>query len=1481
MSTQPEGGARLSLVLRKETSIEGVWQEIQSMRRYRIHAPAELPGFCTVYMAVVVETSDTPLLSIESMEQVFGHEEGGPLTPYIVELCAGSGSMSQGPRQMGAQVLASVDWNTKAIEHLEKGSSHGKVLQADVTNPEDIYRVHRELGKAKVTIMAGFPCQPYSQQGYQKGEHDVRCGAFYGLLQAMALLQPQAAILECVPQFAENQVTKKALQDFLGIMGWKENPVILDLKDQWVMARKRYWNLLVPCHFPIQGIPAWPSAETPHSIGEVLPVWGKWPAHEEHQLSLNVAEIDAFTNPKFGRDKRVITNRDVAPTVLHSYSVTHEPCPCGCRLFPFSPQALTSKGLRGFWVQSRETCQPRYLHPVELKALLSILPDDNYDPSELRCTNCLLGLAAAPLQSTWVYAHLLKGVAKLDATCSFIDPGQAVAAHKTVLCRTIADTFHLDPDPLAAITIAVGPDSSVSLLAPHSTTVGQFLAAERFTLGWGEGQYLCEGSFNIPPELPLLPSLPLDSCLIRKVKRQRTDPPIGHIVIGLVHRGENLIEIIEAGQFLFQALRQAKLDFVTWVADEAGKVSGADRRCWHSERFFTLDAGTFPRLPLYPAAPGGPAPSAAGLSAGFLAMALSSLLDNAHERHLALPLLLPPLCLDSDQGLQSLHLLRHFLKVAWEYTDGTIYIPAAQANHWTLLVATVHADGLHWQHMDGLGAAPSDQHRGLAKQVSSILDEPFVDLLSARVIQQTSSHTCGTVLIGHVCCCLGLPGHFTHEAIEWMHAKFVEADQGPGPRFLGQSNDDLQRQLATLLAEKGVPKESCESRAHEVIQKLGKQNATAALQASNPWQALKSEASKPGKSIRFLTKEEQQAFIDKRAEEKFGNSTDKPRKKQQKLPSKPQPLTLDASQIQLLPGHFQDTDEDDVAQVALEDIQADGTGIALASKAEAQRFIQAGKHLTTQAMALLVPEELSPEFLGGADGTLVHFAALYRPTGDPLILHGTLIQLGDSPVEHQPPVAPDLGITPPDTGILKMVAYKDEIEVEWTKFLEGPIKAMVALLPKLSLCKEKGCSCPKAHLALDEDASAIIHEVWGRRTQADTFQVYLRVLASAIPEIIRTSSPGLYAEPRDALTKGASSQYGVIWLPGTSKADALHHLRITPDAMALVRLGHRYGLRVAQAHAAKLHKQLKPDEDYIQIQITSTWKLHPLPHGLQKAAIQKLLSEWKWNAKALQPLKGSSTGASWEVGASDDPPAQIMPAFGQEVMITQIRDKPALADPGPKHLLPLRTRKHLLKEQKEQRKEQSQQGDGAAATPADPWQTPGQDPWLRTAKTHSVPAKVPNVVQQRIDEVAQQLKGDVQQHITQASSGTQQAAIIALQSTTDQRFAKLESTVKEMAQHSKKVESWVKDAGIRLSNTEQQMQVMAGAIDKQQLALQQVKQELTGNINQIGASVHTVVQQIQEVKSDMGTQIDQKLDALTIRLEALLEKRPRTEANGC
>ena len=546
------GGTKLDLVLRKEDEHEEIWRDQRSGRCIRVVAPFDLPAFCTVYQAELAMHGSDPILIVDQAEQVFSHEKKGRLTPLVVvELCAGTGSMSEGPRLLGANVVAAIDWNKMSIEHLARGDRHGELMMADVSNSHAIHHLHKVIRENGVTILAGLPCQPFSAQGYHRGEHDERYGTFFALLDAMFLLQPQAAILECAPQFASNATAQQKLQQFLQLMQWKEHSVVLDLKDQWVMKRERHWNLLVPSHFPIEGIPVWPLTETPHIVGEVLPVWGKWNDHEEHQLSLTVEELAAFTNPQHGRDKRVFTSRDTAPTVLHSCSVTHSPCPCGCRANAFSPQALVSKGLRGFWVQSRSTGQSRYLHPLELQVLLSILPEDNYDQANLRGTNCLLGLAAAPLQATWIFAHLLKAAAKQDATCAFIAPEAALAAHKSELRRRAANVFGVDLDPIADIHISVAPDSTIHLLAPHSATVGHFLDAERFTLEWGEGQYLCEGSFNIPPELPLLPSLPLDSCLIRKVKRQRTCPPVGSIIIGIVHQGACLIEIIEAGQFLF------------------------------------------------------------------------------------------------------------------------------------------------------------------------------------------------------------------------------------------------------------------------------------------------------------------------------------------------------------------------------------------------------------------------------------------------------------------------------------------------------------------------------------------------------------------------------------------------------------------------------------------------------------------------------------------------------------------------------------------------------------------------------------------------------------------------------------------------------------------------------------------------------------------------------------------------------------------
>ena len=132
--------------------------------------------------------------------------------------------------------------------------------------------------------------------------------------------------------------------------------------------------------------------------------------------------------------------------------------------------------------------------------------------------------------------------------------------------------------------------------------------------------------------------------------------------------------------------------------------------------------------------------------------------------------------------------------------------------------------------------------------------------------------------------------------------------------------------------------------------------------------------------------------------------------------------------------------------------------------------------------------------------------------------------------------------------------------------------------------------------------------------------------------------------------------YSVIWLPGANRDTACHRLKLTSHGLSLVRLKHRFGIRVLSTEEAAF-RELRPNEEFMKVAVTKIYRLHPLPHGLQRLQVSQLLREWKWQAEPLQPARGSAEGSSWEVGAAVEPPNNIMPAFQRDVLISLIKDR--------------------------------------------------------------------------------------------------------------------------------------------------------------------------------------------------------------------------------
>ena len=309
--------------------------------------------------------------------------------------------MGIGASFLGGQLGLSVDVNTASVEHLRR-NGHGTVLQLDITTPASTPIIHKAGDGRTFTATLGFPCQPWSSQGARSGMLDRRTQVFYGGLHTIWMMQCQAAVLECVPAAGASTDIRQALQQLASAMNWDILTTNLELAHQWPCHRRRWWALLIPRQWNTVGLRPWPATDQHKHVKDIIPGWKRWPEDEE-QLWLTTSELEKYQG--YGSDRRILTGNDTAATILHSYGNAMQECPCGCRAIGFSEHSLQLRGLRGFFVFSKDTDTARYLHPKEAGLLLGV-PAKTRLSGDMKKDLCLLGLIASPLQMIWMYGTL-------------------------------------------------------------------------------------------------------------------------------------------------------------------------------------------------------------------------------------------------------------------------------------------------------------------------------------------------------------------------------------------------------------------------------------------------------------------------------------------------------------------------------------------------------------------------------------------------------------------------------------------------------------------------------------------------------------------------------------------------------------------------------------------------------------------------------------------------------------------------------------------------------------------------------------------------------------------------------------------------------------------------------------------------------------------------------------------------------------------
>ncbi|CAE7670713.1 unnamed protein product, partial [Symbiodinium sp. CCMP2456] len=1350
------------------------------------------------------------------------------------EVCAGIGGMTAGCTLLGGTSLAVLERCPLACATLRE--RHAAVIEGDIADKQARQQLHLVRATEGCILGAGLP-GPGLRRGLEGGFSVQGCPLLCHVLQAAWHMQASGVILECELNLLHNQHNALWLQQFMAKAGFSSAQVSLDLSQQWSTRRVRWWLVLLPAHLPALQLPVWPQLPEQRVVGDIIPVWPQWADDVEHDLQWDEKEREAFSDPDLGPTSRVLVSTQPCPTALHSWGNVFRPCPCGCRPQAFPKEVLLSIGLRGVGVPSAKDGAIRHLHPQEAGLLNGLLPCHPL-PAEPRAALCLVGQLTSPMQALWVHAHIWDWAAAVFSGPPGL-PLTALGRYQTQLLDARQDHW-TTPAILQGGLIALQKGEDQTLVPVKGpTTAGELLqhAKEssmpglRFALKQ-EGRALPHTAWLHPQ--PHGPTYHLEVQSKRARRSEGSEAPVPSDVA--TQPSPRL-----AADFITPP-RRAATSRGSPPASVAPIPAGLPE----------LTAGTLP-LATHLASASTVACSDIALWCGLWETAQACARTSVFilPPKIATTLLeIPARALESLK-LNSTQLLPETM---------LILAPFVSQGHWTLLVLSPCAEGMRGEVFDGIPQRNASPARCLATILCSLAGKELTSLTETTIWLQTDEYNCGAIALAHAA--YRLSGAGLSDRLDTV-LQFI-ADFPPFPATLfgyGGLAQDQEQALLQLLVAKGVPQTAAPSRLQQALAKIGSGPLAAALSHRNPWQALKAAGSKPGISFKWVQPDELEAHILSRAQEKFGTTVPQAKAKKQKPVRRPvqAPIHVDPLQLQLAPGSFTSQSGSPLGQLSFQEVQSQATGICFVTLAQASPFLQESRNLSVDALALVTTAEIAPEDTGIARVTSLRFPAIYAPTQEAILIAGSLVQLGDEDAQL---AATDIAeVEHLSTVVCRLSLYRDECKLPWEQLVDAPIRALLQKVPEFQVCRERSCdqSCPAFHAAVDEVVDHLFLDVWARQwcrlsgsktkaSEADVFQAFVRVPSSAVPHLFRVALPGLYIEPRAADGSGPHSAWAVVWLPGQTLAQALHALRTNAKAVALTRLGTKYGLRTKEADEQAVFEALRPQHQFVKVRIVARYRLHPLPHGFQRHNLVQLLKQWGWSCRPLQPDRGDATGCAWLVGASGEPPAQAMPIGTNYVLVTKVRDV------GPARSLPSaicasnRTKKALLIDD-----------DQDEASSADPW-TGGRDPWSQSRATSSAPpgqASSSSEATTKLSQIEIDLKQNLQQMLDRTLEARDAAGPPPGLSDHDKRLHSLETSVNELRHQGTKFESWFQSFGTQVNDQAQQLTALQGTVQEQQVALGRVQTE-------VQHTVQTAVGSLQsELTHQMAAQLAGQMEQIT------------------
>lgn len=649
-----------------------------------------------------------------------------------------------------------------------------------------------------------------------------------------------------------------------------------------------------------------------------------------------------------------------------------------------------------------------------------------------------------------------------------------------------------------------------------------------------------------------------------------------------------------------------------------------------------------------------------------------------YAHHLPFPLQLPPaehlrqgLAMGSDEvGFHLMQLALHcpFAVQTYVFHKGLDEVMQAIAQSMktpTMMCAAVFEDN-HWY---PLTLVPQGLHTLVLVEDSHLSERllNFTDVV-VLVTPKHAQDTCGANTIFSLAVSMGYRPqslcllsihHSLRQGFENRSAEAVSWGFGPSGQLL--------KGLANELLKHGIPPEVVENRANDAIKALGSEQVATALGHRQPWRQLKILGNQA--KFHFVLPTELDAAIAQNKGKAVGG---KGKGKSKGKMLQPAVIDLDPHKLQVLEGTFKSHSQP-VSQILATQIGPISSGVVLMSVQEAEPYLRSGKQVSQEPLAIAVLRKPGMNLTTALPQTEVTIPCRCTLDQEPVLVDAFLVQIGAGLIEKTLGTSV-VQIDSLEVVTLKIMVYRDELQGDWQEFCQSPIRCLVSLLPMLKKCSHHPCDCSGWHNPEKLDIRDPILDVWRRQylrsgckpcppEKADIFSVCVRIPQCILEPLLASSgNVGAYCEPRTADGKEILAEYTVIWTPKHTLQEMQHLMRTNPAVTGLARLGERRGLRVHATQAKTIHQQVRPDSVFLPQGPKCQYTVGPMPYGVDRQAVGRILSKAGWECRPLQPTTPCpGRGAMWIVQATEEPCQAIIHTTHGEIVISKQRQE----TPGP------------------------------------------------------------------------------------------------------------------------------------------------------------------------------------------------------------------------